>query len=260
MRFVTEKHQELIKSLELLVTTLVSENIQQKFDKAKLALDKANDLKASVSSKDAPPWLPSLITGLTHFVGKAWKQTNLIEHLIKLINQIREHKWVFESSTETAFDFDSIFEHYKNESRLPELFDEIIRILGEIHTSGDVDSVAMMTSLGKVLATLKQNKNGSYFSLNSAWEFLVTFLQNYMWGELSKIPVLGTALEALEKTIKETNEEMFKVHLSVQNEMSKVVETEIKGLQDKSSFNFVAYNKLGVKLSGNNRLTLDQSA
>ena len=159
-----------------------------------------------------------------------------------------------------AFDFDSIFEHYKSESRLPELFDDIIRILEEIQSSGEVDSLTMMTALGKVLATLKQNKDGSYFSINSAWEFLVSFLKNYMWGELSKIPVLGTAMAALEKTIKETNEEMFKVHSSVEAEMSNVVEAEIKGLKNKSSFKFVSYDKSGLKLTDKTeRLALDES-
>jgi hypothetical protein len=259
MRFVTEKHQELIKTLDELVVALVGENIEGKKNKGSLALTKANDLKASISKQDSPQWLPSLIQGLQYFQGTTWKQTHLIDHLIKNIIQIKNHKWVFENPTETAFDFDSIFEHYKSESRLPELFNDIVRILEEIQASGELDSLVMIKGLGKVIATLKKNKDGSYFSLNGAWEFLVTFLQNYMWGELTKLPVLGTAMAALEKTIKETNEEMFKVHSSVQSEMENVVESEIKGLKNKASFQFLAYDKTGIQLSSPKTLSLSES-
>lgn len=144
--------------------------------------------------------------------------------------------------------FDAIFQHYKSQSRLAELFDEIIKILEEIQASGEIDSVAMMNALGKVIATLKKNKNGSYFSLNGAWSFLITFLKNYMWAELSKLPVLGTAMGALEKTIEETNEEMSKVHSEIQHEMMTTVENEVKGLQKKTSFQFIEFNKLEATL------------
>jgi len=259
MRFVTEKHQELIKILDELVVSLVGENIENKKKIGQLSLIKANDLKASISQQDSPKWLPSLIAGLQYFQGNTWKQTNLIGHLINNINQIKKHKWVFENPADTAFDFDSIFEHYKAESRLPELFNDIVKILEEIQASGELDSLVMVKGLGQVIATLKKSKDGSYFSLNGAWDFLITFLQNYMWGELAKIPVLGSAMEALEKTIKETNEEMFKVHSNVQAEMKKVVELEIKGLKNKSSFKFLEYDKTGAQLPDSEILSLNES-
>ncbi|WP_447555585.1 hypothetical protein [Vreelandella sp. EE22] len=248
MRFVTEKHQELIKSLDELVNNLVGEKLESKKTKAKVSLQKANDLKASISQQDCPSWLPSLIQGLGNFVSGQWNQSHLISHLIKNIELIRGNKWVFDNPSESAFDFDSIFEHYKSQSRLPELFEEIIKILEEIQGSGEVDSVAMMTALGKVIATLKKNKNGSYFSINSAWSFLMSFLKNYMWAELAKVPVLGTAMEALEKTISETNEEMFKVHSDVQSEMKRVVESEVKALKQKTDFRFAGYDKHGGEI------------
>jgi hypothetical protein len=259
MRFVTEKHQELVKALDELVKALVSENLNNKKSLAQTTLQKANELKSSVSTQDCPNWLPSLIQGLNYFIEGGWNQSNLIDHLIKNMASIKGHIWIFENQTETAFNFDSIFEHYKSESKLPELFDEIIRILEEIETSGEIDSIAMITALGKVISTIKKNKDGSYFSLNSAWAFLIAFLKNYMWTELSKIPVLGSALEALEKTINEANEEMFKVHNQVQKEMARTVEAEVKGLKDKTSFKFIGYDKTGATINDNmNSLSLSE--
>lgn len=248
MRFVNEKHKELINSLNDLVDHLVGEKLEVKKLKAEIALTKSNDLKASISNQDTPKWLPPLISGLQNFKSGGWKLTHLINHLISNQKIIKEHIWIFDNPSEQAFDFDSIFQHYKSESRLSELFSEIIIILEKIQQSGEVDSVSMMSALSKVIATLKQNKDGSYFSINSAWSFLISFLKNYMWSELSKIPVLGTAMEALEKTLKETDEEMFRVHTSVQQKMQNIIELEVKGLGNKSNFSFVGYNKTGSQL------------
>jgi hypothetical protein len=250
MRFITEKHQELIKSLDDLVANLVGDQLESKKIKGNLSLQKAKDLKSALSEHDAPSWLMPLIEVLGCFSSGQWRPPELIIHLIRNIEIIRGHKWVFDNPSESAFDFDSIFEHYKSESKLPELFEEIIKILEDIQDSGEVDSVAMMTALGKVISTLKRNKNGSYFSINSAWSFLISFLKNYMWAELAKVPLLGTAMGALEKTINETNKEMFKVHSEVQSEMKRVVEAEVKVLQKKTDFKFASYDMNGNEILG----------
>ncbi|WP_200882488.1 hypothetical protein [Halomonas sp. TG39a] len=251
MRFVKEKHRELCESLDRLVNSLVGENASQKAKISEETLKTAQDLQSTISKSDRPDWLSGLIQGLNHFHNKSWNQQHLIKHLIDNLSKIKEHRWQFENSNEKPFDFDSIYEYYKSESRLPELFDEIISILEEIQSSGEIDSLTMMKSLGKVISTLKQNRDGSYFSLNSAWDFLVSFLKNYMWNELSRLPVLGASMEALEKTIKETNEEMFKVHSAIEKEMKTVVESEIKGLKGKSDFSFVSYDRTGLTLNDN---------
>ena len=248
MRFVTEKHKDVILCLDQLIQALVGENALNKVAKAEEALKKSKDLQSAISKRDSPVWLAGLIQGLHSYVSKNWNQTHLINLLIENIATVKQHKWAFENAEEKAFDFDSIYEHYKSESRIPELFDEIIKILEEIQLSGEIDSRTMTTALGKVLVTLKQNRNSSYFSLNSAWEFLISFLKNYMWIELSKMPMLGSAMEALEKTIKKTNEEMFKMHSAIEQEMSNVVESEIKGLRGKSAFPFISYDRSGLAL------------
>ncbi len=57
-----------------------------------------------------------------------------------------------------------------------------------------------------------------------------------MWAEISNIPVLGSALEALEKTLNETNEEMESLHSKIKSKLKDVVESEVKGLSQKTSF------------------------
>lgn len=243
LRLIQEKHASLIAASTQLLKVLASEDAASKKATAQSMLQIANDLRAILSSKDVPNWLSESINQLSHFVDGRWQASDLLINHIPIKAGLDTHVWAFDSSTETAFDFDSIFEHYKNSSRLPELFDLIIQMLTEIHESGEIDSLSMMNALAKVVATLKKGRDGSYFSLNSAWGFLLTFLDNYMWGELSKVPVLGTALDALRKTISDTNLEMQRVHQSIQDEMVRTVSSEIKALSDKTSFTFVTYDK-----------------
>lgn len=119
----------------------------------------------------------------------------------------------------------------------------------------------MNNALNKLLVTLQSNKNSSYFSLNSAWQFLTTFMKNYMWTELAKLPGLGSAVEALEKTLNDTSKEMYKLHTSIERKMSETVENEIKGLQGKSAFNFLSYDHQGgVTSDKSETLSIDHSA
>lgn len=81
---------------------------------------------------------------------------------------------------------------------------------------------------------------------------MLSFLNNYMWGELSKLPVLGTALEALGKTIAEANQEMSALHKKVREEMEQTVGKDIKQLSSRNSFPFLTYDQDGHTLSSAN--------
>lgn len=239
-RLVKERHQELISASQSLLISLAGENQEKKLSAAQHTLKIAIDLRAVISNNDIPSWLTDTIYQLQNFTN-THRTADLIINFVNIKPLIEKHQWIFDQNTDKSFDFDSIFEHFKNESRLPELFEQIIRILEEIESSGEVDSLTMCRALGKLIATIKKSKDGSYFSLISGWEFLLSFLNNYMWGELSNIPVLGPMFEALSQTIKETNDEMFKVHNQVQNEMVRTVTADVKILASKPSFPFITY-------------------
>ncbi|PSV50143.1 hypothetical protein C9J47_05720 [Photobacterium indicum] len=246
MRFVTEKYNSVVSATDLLVRSLSGEKAQDKKEKALAVNNSTGDLLSALAKNDQPVWLTGLNQHTRSYAEGRSTSYHLMQFILENRVNITTHSWVFDQKSE-AFDFDSVFERYRSESRLPELFDEIVRILEEIQNSGEVDSVTMMSALGKVIATLKKSKDGSYFSVNSAWSFLVSFLQNYMWAELIKLPVLGTAMEALKQTIEQTNQEMFKVHTEVQNEMQRTVEEQVKGL-NRSNFKFIGYDKNGHNL------------
>ncbi|MYM83182.1 hypothetical protein GTP44_14600 [Duganella sp. FT50W] len=241
-RVINEKHATLKVSAQELLKAIAGEDAALKIRAAENTLSDATSLKGMLSQNDVPSWLHSSITQTSNFVTGAWSSKDLLLNFISTQQALDKHVWQFDQSEEDAINFDAIFEHYKSQSRLPELFDEIIRILEQIKDSGHVDSVNLLSSLSKVIATIKRCKDGSYFSLNSAWDFLVNFLQNYMWGELSKLTIVGPMLEALRKTIEETNIEMFNLHTALKTETERVIGFEVKSLSNKASVSFLTYD------------------
>lgn len=244
-RLVKEKHNKLIKSINDLLRDIAKEDISIKKISAQNALASAIDLRSNFVSPDVPNWLQATISCISNLVNEGWTPSDFLLNFLNIKTEMDSHTWVFDQNSDSVIDFDSIFENYRKEGRLPQLFDEIIVILEQIQNSGQVDSITMLRAFDKVILTLKKCKNGSYFSLNSAWEFLLGFLNNYMWGELSKIPLLGTAFEALQKTLEETNEQMFIMHQKIQENLQSTAISEVAALSNKTSFSFVTYDRIG---------------
>src|SRR5450759_1001641 len=92
-------------------------------------LQEANDLRAVISNADVPGWLTNTISYLGHFVAGQWSAFDLLSNYVPIKTSLETHAWAFEEGADAAFDFDSIFEHFKKESRLPELFDQLVSIL-----------------------------------------------------------------------------------------------------------------------------------
>lgn len=248
IRLVREKHHALKNQAEYLFKEMARDNLEQKKAQALGTKDRATELRALFSSKDVPGWLDHAITTLAQFSNGALAPEDFLTNIVAWKTELDRHSWAFDNASASAFDFDAIYERYRSESRLPELFDSVVRILEEIQASGEVDSVTMMNALSKVIATIKKCKNGSYFALNSAWDFLWTFVKNYLWNELCAIPGLGTAATALRSAMESINEEMFSLHSKIDIEIKNTVGAEIKKLEGKSSAPFLSYDKNGYAL------------
>lgn len=245
IRLVREKHNAMKQQADFLFKTMARDNLDSKKAQASGAKERASELRALLSSKDVPGWLDHAITTLAQFSNGAMPPEDFLANMAAWKADLDRHAWVFDSTTSTVFDFDAIYERYRSESRLPELFDSVVRILEEIQASGEVNSVMMINALSKVIATIKQCKNGSYFSVNAAWNFLWTFVRNYLWNELTAIPGLGTAAAALKTAMESINDEMFSLHTKINGAISSTVGAEIKKLEGKSRTPFLTYDKDG---------------
>lgn len=248
LRLVREKHTTLKQQADFLLKEMAGENLDGKKAQAAGVRDRASDLRSVLSAKDVPGWLDHAITTLSQFSTGGIHPADFLTNMLAWKPELDRQNWAFDTADSSAVDFDAIYERYRNESRLPELFDSVVRVLEEIQASGEVDSVAMMNALSKVIATIKKCKNGSYFALNSAWDFVWTFVKNYLWNELCAIPGLGTAATALRSAMESINEEMFSLHSNIDSEIKNTVGAEIKKLEGKSSAPFLSYDKNGYTL------------
>ncbi len=135
------------------------------------------------------------------------------------------------SDNATGFDFDPVFEKYRNECRIPELFDELIGFLQQIIESGEVDSVRMLSELEKIISTLRNARNGSYFATRGAWFFVATWFTNTGWELLGSIPIAGSVFKGLQKTLEETNSQMVKMHDDIQHELEQQIAVDFPRLE-----------------------------
>jgi hypothetical protein len=243
-KVLSERHGELKTLAEALVVELASESAETKKASVIRAQESAKLLVKILPKNEAPDWLSSFIAYTQRYLERIWDGVSFMKHFYFILPNILSHDWGVGDGENIALDFDGIFEIYRKESRLPELFDEIIRLLESIKDSDAIDSRSMLEALEKIIATLKNGKKGSYFSLNSAWTFLMNFSNNYLWAELSKVPVLGGVFEALKKTIDEADQEMERLHVSVHGELDRKVKTEFRVLRN-SEIEFVGYGRRG---------------
>ncbi len=82
-----------------------------------------------------------------------------------LYPRIESQQWDFaDSSLNAAVDFTAVYTEFYRESRVPELFDELVEELNRIVDSGEVDSLQAIKSLERLIATIKKNARGDFFS------------------------------------------------------------------------------------------------
>jgi len=243
LRAVREKHDAVLHASRALLKSFGGESAAERKRDATATKEATNNLMALLAASDIPAWLTNLDNGLKNYLAGSWSGSDFLQNFISFKAGLESHQWSFDETNESAFDFDAVFEEYKNASKLPELLDDIVRILQSIQGSGAVESNAMLSALNKVIATLKESKTGSSFSLNCAWSFLIGFVDNYMWGMLSGIPELGTAFAALQKAITQAGAEIDKVNTEVREELQTRVKNEVKGISSIPSF--PAYDRTG---------------
>ena len=186
---------------------------------------------------DRPGWLVNihrdLNTATNHSSdnnGVAALQRITSEHFPKMLR----HKWkVIAADSTPGFDFDAVYQKYRSEYRIPELFDELVGHLKQIVASGEVDSVRAVRELNKIIATLQNSRTGSLLSTRGAWYFVATWFKNTGWELLGSIPVAGPVAKGLRKTLDETNSSMEKLHDSMQSDLETMIAVDFPRLEYK---------------------------
>ncbi|MBU4273564.1 MAG: hypothetical protein KKE86_11380 [Planctomycetes bacterium] len=229
VRFVEERFQDFRDRLSKLMSALAADDKQQKVARANTALEAANSLRQALAKQDQPGWLQPITNTLHNYVANAGHSspgTELINAIGLHYGAVAGHKWAFEFSDDRGFDFDGVFRKYEDESRIPELFDKLVELLEKIVQCEDLDSRTVVRTLETIIATLKKNRNGSYFSVMGTWNFTGTYLKNIAWNMLLEIPFLKVPVKSLQKTMEQLDKEMEKVHENMRSDLHKQLHAE----------------------------------
>lgn len=227
MRAVDERLGVLKKQLVQLSEVLVRDKRDQKVEHAQTVLRTAENLTQVLAESDVPPWLREIISQLRNFVANPTR-SELIQTLLNEWQVIQTHRWTFEAASEALpIDFDQVYRDCREHSRVPELFDQLIELLEQIAGCDEVDSLRAIDSLQRLVATLKANRNGSYYSVVCSWQFGRALLRNYLIELLKSTPILREVVNALEKTLTETDVEMGKMMTEITSRLEEQLPKEV---------------------------------
>lgn len=248
LRFVEEKHNEVKRDTGNLFTQLVNENKASKISACTKYLESAENLSRSLAETDKPKWLLQIIHWCQWYLkNKDSQNANnvLFEKLSPITNDIKNHEWSFENQTDNIeFNFDHIYERFKEDSKLPDLFESLIDTLNKMIESGEIDSLKALESLKQLISLLKQNKTGSYFSVMASWEFIGGFIKNTLWASLDDVPVIKQLKKGFEETVAEMDIELDMIHTEIAKEMKSKYNTTVNSLTyKKQSENLLEYKQ-----------------
>lgn len=249
-RTLEQKTAEARAAVAECISQFLSPKTTKRQPSAEAALAAVGRLLDMLHQTDHPAWLPRLHEDLVIANSHSGDQDSVRAlHRItsELYPQLTRHEWNMGTpESASGFDFDAIYEKYRSECGIPELFDTLVKYLKEIVATDAIDSVTALRELNKIIATLHGARMGSYFATRGAWNFVTTWLKNTGWELLGRIPVAGDAVKGLRTTLKETNVQMDTLHDKIQADLEKQVATDIPRLE----YNPPALPALGCEQEG----------
>lgn len=235
-RSLSERFQKFRVTLQEFLQILTKEEQNRKIEAAKAVVVCTDNLKSFLAERDRPNWLKVLEEKIKWYIehGKAKPNSGLevVNTLLHIHHQIESQKWQLDKPTDTAIDFAAVYEEYYNDSRVPELFDELVSQLEQLIDSEELDSRKTIKSLQKLIATVRKNAKRDYFSTRGTWEFTQLFFRNLTFEFLESIPGIKHVVKALRKTLKEIDLEMSEVNSQVQKRLSELTQCDNIPLHD----------------------------
>jgi hypothetical protein len=233
-RFIIEKHSRVQQSLQQLLVQLVFDAKAEKLSAANQLSSALATLRNNLSAKDRPSWIDQLEKALGNFKDSP----DSVEHRTGLLNRlttcqplIASHQWSFSDGEDSpVIDFDSISREARSESRIPEIFDSLIKLLEECLSSDELDSVKARAAIERLLATLRAKESRTFFGMVTTSRFTQQFIRNWLIGELKKLPIAGSVVEAFLKAADDLAEEDALLLQSVNDRTRQLAQTEFEKL------------------------------
>ena len=232
LRFLNQRYEEFRSQLENMLKTMSSNDKEAKLNASRQFLTAGSGLALTLAASDRPDWLKNLIDNTEWYVGNHEDYEANHTHTMQIIaryDQAMNHEWSFShTDTEEDYSFDELYERYRKDSKAQELNDTLVDTLNYMIDSCEIDSVSAINSLNELIFLIEQNTSGSYSSIFATHEFISKFMKNSTWMQIRKIPGVKTFKDAFEKTAKEMDTELDKLHKDIVSELQERYDAAIK--------------------------------
>lgn len=186
-----------------------------------------------VAMASRPPWTAQLKIAVqparaAGFTELAHRET-LALVLASIFSDVSRFKWQSDVATENdlAIDFDQLFVRFRDEALLPDLFERLAQSLQALLDSPaeEIDSRRVHRALRMMVALLRKNQHGSYFSMVVTLDFVGGVFRHWVYNEIVKLPAVGGLLKAIIGALEETRSKMALTHQRMQSEVQKAKES-----------------------------------
>jgi len=238
LRFLHQRYEEFKIQLDNMLKTMSSNDREAKLSSSRQFLTSGSGLALTLAASDRPDWLKELIDNTEWYIGNHEKYDANHTHVMQIIaryDQAMNHEWSFRQlDNSDDYSFDDLYEHYRKDSKIQELNDAMVETLNFMIDSCEIDSVSAISSLNQLILLIEQNSSGSYSAILATHEFITRFMRNSTWMQIRKIPGVKTFKDSFEKTTKDIDTELDKLHKEIVNELQERYDVAIKPIAQKN--------------------------
>lgn len=239
-RKLKQNQQKIVTLLTNLETILLNEDLNKKT----LNIKSINDI-CNIYRVDCGPDTPKWVIQLQNLTNKYLKQTTIPAHKLEIYNFIKSnkneiaiHDWN-KGGYDHDLNFEKIYEKYKSESRLTELFDNMIDLLEKMIVEEDLELGNLENKISFLLSVIRSNISKSYSADQSILSYIIYFIKEFLLNMASNIPGLKEFIDAMISTVKLIDSEIVEVSQKTNNEIKEKLKQT----------NLIGYNSNGKEIN-----------
>jgi hypothetical protein len=207
--------------------TLIGDDLNTKMQKASDLMGQCKNLM-DFCGDQVPSWAIQIYNSTHQFMSNSqdFKNRKQISDLLMTIkNEVAMHDWSL-GGYDSNLNFEQIYTRYKAESKLSELFTELIRLIEKIISENVIGQDQLEKNFKFLLSIVRSNTNKSYFGDMSVISFVMYFIKEFLLNLASNIPGLKEGLTALIDTAKKLKTEMDETKQKTDQEIERVAKVK----------------------------------
>jgi hypothetical protein len=236
LKTLDDRQSEVQARIRSLMEALVGSDQSRKIARAGEALQSIKDLLNLLPSGNKPGWVDQISQRLTELInGQSGGNTpeGVWSHVYSNFDEIFRKKLSQYKPDLGGVDFDALYRTCYESSKIPSLFDELVRTLQQVIESDAIDSRRVVKSLESLIALLRKNRNGSYFSTFSTTQVVCTGLRNIFFEVLKDVPGIAGVIRGVETSCQELQIEWGQFNEELKTKVREAFSFNLTGLDSK---------------------------